>query len=242
MNTPLYLAFYDFKQCFDKLWLDEALIALWDIGVKSKELTLINALNEKSTVIVRTPQGDTENFTKERIVKQRTVMGPMLYSVSIAEFCNHTVEGGINIGSMSIKALAFVDDVTTINNNYKVLHNTQNEMLLFSKRKRSPLNERKCYLLAVNTKPGVVSPTLYINQTEVDCVKSVVYLGDCFNAAGNNKDLVEDRAAKGVTCIINYFSICNELSLGIHAIEVLLLMYKSMFCRQSSLTRRHGRT
>ena len=48
LNKPLFLTLYDFRQCFDKVWLEEALLSLWKLGVNDDMLKLISMLNEKS--------------------------------------------------------------------------------------------------------------------------------------------------------------------------------------------------
>ena len=41
LKSPLYITFYDFKQCFDKLGLDDSILALWKLGVETEMLPLI---------------------------------------------------------------------------------------------------------------------------------------------------------------------------------------------------------
>ena len=93
LNIPLYLTFYDFKQCFDNLWLEDALLSLWRVGVKSEMLTLIKKLNDTSVVSVKTPLGITEKFTLPSICKQGTVLMPPICSVSVGECCEEINQG-----------------------------------------------------------------------------------------------------------------------------------------------------
>ena len=55
------------------------------------------------------------------------------------------------------------------------------------------------------------------------------YLGDHFNSQGNNKNLIEERVKKGKACIINSMALCKDVTMGIHAVATLLLLYKSLF-------------
>ena len=46
---------------------------------------------------------------------------------------------------------------------------------------------------------------------------------------GTNVDLIEDRVKKGKCCIVNSMSLCSDVTMGIHAIETLFLLYHSLF-------------
>ena len=61
------------------------------------------------------------------------------------------------------------------------------------------------------------------------CVNEAVCLGDPFNSSGSNKDLIEDRVKKGQACIISATSLCSEITMGVHEVQTLLLLYKSLF-------------
>jgi hypothetical protein len=56
-----------------------------------------------------------------------------------------------------------------------------------------------------------------------------VYLGDILNRKGSNSDLIEDRVKKGKSCIANSMALCKDVTMGIFAIDTLLLLYKSLF-------------
>ena len=62
LNKPLFLTLYDFRQCFDKIWLEDALLSLWKLGVDNDMLKLISALNERSEGTVKTTGGESASF------------------------------------------------------------------------------------------------------------------------------------------------------------------------------------
>ena len=70
-------------------------------------------LNKKAMITVRTPVGNTEPFQINNIVKQDTVLGPVLNNCSLDDNC---AEGqGYVMGTVAIKALEFVDDIANLN-------------------------------------------------------------------------------------------------------------------------------
>ena len=97
-----YVNLYDYRQCFDSMWLQDSLISLWQAGVKNEMLSLIMKLNEIANIVVNTLHGTTEKICAETIVKQGTVLGPILCSTSTAEFCGVKIDGGSTIGDLKI--------------------------------------------------------------------------------------------------------------------------------------------
>lgn len=91
LNRTLYLTFYDYRTCFDKLWLDDCLIAMWNLRINNNMFSLIYRMNESCEAIVRTPYGPTPPFECPQIVKQGTVLGGSLCASATAELCKEVV-------------------------------------------------------------------------------------------------------------------------------------------------------
>ena len=209
MNKPLFLTLYDFRQCFDKIWLEDALLSLWKLGVDNDMLKLISALNERSEGTVKTNGGESESFKLGPNAKQGTVLGPILSSASIAECCDEHKEGGAMIGSLSIRSLAYVDDLMGMNHAVRDVHKSHRVVVFFSKKKRVDLNEEKCVVLPINVTDKDAIPVLYVNGRELDVVDVTRYLGDMFNSKGNDNDLIADRVTKGMACMISSIALAT---------------------------------
>ena len=229
MNKPLFITMYDFRQCFDKIWLEDALITLWKLGVRDDMLKLISILNEKSEVVVKTSVGETEMFELGPNAKQGTVLGPILSSASIAECCQEQKQGGVTIGSTVIRSLAYVDDLAGVNQVHLDVHNSHDKVTLFSKKKRIGLNEEKSIVLPVNVSNSMATPVLLINGRQMDVVEAAKYLGDIFNQSGTNCDMINDRVNKGIQCMISSMALASEITLGIYLMKTLISLYKIMF-------------
>ena len=70
--------FYDTEKCFDGLWLEDCINSSWRCGVDDVILYLIYPLNRKADITVRKPFGNTQSFEVCNLVKQGTVLGPIL--------------------------------------------------------------------------------------------------------------------------------------------------------------------
>ena len=85
-NLFLLRALIDHSKYMDKLlciisyniWLEDCINYLWDNGIKDDTLSLIYYMNVKADVIVKTPFGGYRSDNLTNILKQGTVLGPML--------------------------------------------------------------------------------------------------------------------------------------------------------------------
>ena len=113
LNKQLCLTFYDIEKRFDSLWLEDCINFLWENGVKDDSLSLIYDLKEKANVVVKTPFGETDPLSLINIVKQGTVLEPVLNNVSLDRVCKESYSH--HLGSVEIRSLEFVDDIADPN-------------------------------------------------------------------------------------------------------------------------------
>ena len=74
-------------------------------------------MNKNCNITVNTPFGPTERFTIEKLVKQGTVLGPVLCSTSVGNYCKDDLNPDLStfVGKVEIRPLAFMDDLNDIN-------------------------------------------------------------------------------------------------------------------------------
>ena len=229
LNKPLYIVLYDFSQCFDSLWLDDCILSLRKLGIQNEVLSILKSMNSECNIQVKTPVGVTEDFTVKNIVQQGSVCGGILCAASTGEVSADIPTGGTQIGLSNIRCLVFVDDIAIMNATLQDTYEAHEKVVWFSKIKRLTLNGQKCMIMCVNQNAASVVPQLRINGEILDEKHVVIYLGDVFNWKGNNSDMIEDRVKKGKSCLVNSMSLCNDITMGLFAIETMLLLYKSLF-------------
>ena len=117
LQCGMNIIFYDFKQCFDSIWLKDSLICLWEAGIRDEMFYLYYLINKTSSVTVYTPCGKAEPFTVNEVVKQGTCSGPTLCSISTGQYCKKEFSpfSGIYVGNVKLGPLAFVDDIADMN-------------------------------------------------------------------------------------------------------------------------------
>ena len=229
LDASVNFTFYDYRTCFDSIWLEDSMITLWDLGVRSKLFSLIYKMNLNAKIRIKTPYGMSNTIECPRIVKQGTVLGPDLCSSSTAEVSDEKIGGGFSVGGMITKMLTYVDDTTDVNWGINDTISSHGQTVFFSKKKRQGLNYKKCLLLMLNRKPTDSVPTLMVDGHAIKPVKEAKVLGDVVNDKGNNKSLVLDRAVRGNAVLISSISICSEVSVGKYSLEMMLLMYETVF-------------
>ena len=112
------LQIYDYKQCFDCLWLEECLNDMYAGGLKDNKFNLIHNANSNVEIAVKTPVGKTGSGTIENVVLQGDVFGPMLCSKQVDLFGKECLEeekyNYLYKGEVKIPPLSMVDDVICI--------------------------------------------------------------------------------------------------------------------------------
>ena len=144
------LTFYDIEKCFDSLWSEDCINSLCDNGVKDDTLSLIYKLNVKANITIKTLFGDTQVLPLENLVKQGTVLGPVLNNCSLDRVCKENLR--CHIGSVEIKSMEFVNDIADPNSDEisAKFSNRIVEQIQFEK--RLTLSAEACELLKINSK------------------------------------------------------------------------------------------
>ena len=84
-KTPIDLQIFDYKECFDSLWLEECLNDLYNGGIQDDKFSLLYKMNTHVNVAIRTPVGKSKRGDIWNAIIQGDVIGPM--------FCGKLVDG-----------------------------------------------------------------------------------------------------------------------------------------------------
>ena len=229
LNKQIFLTFYDYTTCFDSLWLEYNMMALWDLGVRNELFALIFKLNETARIRVKTPFGLTDPFECRRIVKQGSVLSSNLCSSSTAQLIDRNKAGGIYTGSFIINDILYVDDTLDLNDDINETVLSHHEVEDFSKSKGLMVNHPKCAVMTVNKKAHHSNPTLTIGGGIIPQVKHTKVVGDVVNEKGSNTDMIEDKILRAKAALTSCLSLCNEITLGLFFVESAFILYQSVF-------------
>ena len=158
-------------------------------------------LNREADIIVRTPFGNTQSFEICNLVKQGTVLGPILNNCSLDDVCS---EGhGHNMGTVEIRAMDFVDDLADPNNGYFEALKSNQTISSIQKHKRLTFSAEKCKILKINSTDN--SNSLFLSAIKLEADPQFRHLSDIFSNKGNNSSLCEDRAQKATGSAMKLF-------------------------------------
>ena len=77
-NIQIDIIFTDIKQCFDSVWLEEAINDLYLSGIDSRNLNLLYESNTSTSMCVESSLGKSDRVTLNNIVMQGSVSGGTL--------------------------------------------------------------------------------------------------------------------------------------------------------------------
>ena len=67
------------------MWLKDCILEIIELGMEEKDAWMIYQLNKSTLAKVRTPVGETSQFQIAEVVKQGTVLGPLLCCATSAK-------------------------------------------------------------------------------------------------------------------------------------------------------------
>ena len=108
LNT--YMFFADAVKRFDKLWLKDCLLEMYNLGYNPNTLKNLYEMNKETDIIIRTPVGNTDNIQVKEVVKQGTVFG---FTMCCAETSTVNSNGEeLKYGKINIGMPVFMDEIT----------------------------------------------------------------------------------------------------------------------------------
>ena len=142
--------FYDIEKCFESLWLDDCIDALYENGIKDDILDLVFEMNQNAEILVKTPFGNTKPIFMENLVRQGTAMGPVLNNRSLDRVCH---EGQSYQNSVSqLKPFEFIDDIADASNCLYEAKGSNNITDRIQQQKKLTFAVQKCKLLKIQCK------------------------------------------------------------------------------------------
>ena len=114
-KIPVDISIFDYKQCFDSLWLEECMNDMYSGGLKDDKFALLYNVNSSVKVAVKTPVGKTTRGSIRNAIIQGDVFGPLLCSKQVDTFGSECIEQNKYLysykGKVDIPPLGRVDDL-----------------------------------------------------------------------------------------------------------------------------------
>ena len=111
LDTYTFLA--DPIKCFDKLWLKDCLLEMYNLGYDPNTLKILHEINRETDIIIRTPVGKIENVQVKEVVKQGIIFGPIMCCVETSTVNSIGEEIKCRYGKINIRMPVFMVDIAT---------------------------------------------------------------------------------------------------------------------------------
>ena len=117
-KKPIDIQIFDYKQCFDSLWLNECMNDLYSAGLDNDKFALLYNVNSKVNIAVKTPVGKTDRQSIHNVIAQGDVFGPIFCSKQVDTFGQECLEDNkytyMYRGEVEIPPLSMVDDLLCV--------------------------------------------------------------------------------------------------------------------------------
>ena len=251
-KPPIDIQIFDYKQCFDSLWMEECLNDLYESGVKDDKLALLHNINNKVKIAVKTPVGKSRREDIFEAITQGDVFAPILCSNQVDTFGRECLQEGkytyLYKGEVEIPPLGMVDDllcvsecgpVTSMLNGY-INCKTSSKKLMFGVEKCKKLHvgnknfDFKCQNLLVDkwTEIEIKGEDLqetsykdvYDGQHMIEQKEEEKYLGDIVSIDGRNIKNIKARINKGVGIVNRIMTMVNGIPFGRQYFQVGIIL------------------
>ena len=255
-KIPIDIGIFDYRQCFDSLWLKECQSDIYDSGIKDDKLALLYNINNHVNVAVKTPVGKSERGDIYNVITQGDVFGPILCSNQVDTFGRECLEENKYTytykGEVEIPPLGMVDDLICISEcghktsmmtayiNFK----TNSKKLQFGEAKCKKLHighskeEFKCQNLTVDKWKEVEVHYDEIGDIKLEDIfdgeaimeekNEEKYLGDIVSVDGKNIKNIKSRIAKGKGIVDKILTLLDGIPFGKLYFEIGIILRNSL--------------
>ena len=224
----------DVKTCFDKLWLEASINAIYEAGVQNYHLNLLYIENNNAQIAVKINGKTSRRINVQNVIMQGSIWGSLKCTTQmdkLNKICKennslqYKYKGDENI---TIGVLGMVDDtlvpaecgVTSVEKNAVVNS--------FIESHRLELHREKSKVVHIGRKCRTQCPKLKVHDEIMQEAHSVKYLGNVLTNKGIAKATIEDRRAKGWGKVSAIKAILSQVTFGSHRVEVGLMLRKSI--------------
>ena len=233
---PIQAQVMDIKTCFDKLWLEAALNALYENGLQNDMLNLLFIENKTTNIAIKVNNILSKRTNVTNVIMQGSVWGGLKCTSQmdiLNKICNENENLQYRYKSdpnITIGVRGMVDDTLALAEcgNPSILKNTT--VNSFVETKRLQMHRDKSVVLHVGNveKCKRTCPQLKVHEDIMPEKVSTKYLGNIISANGGVSETVEDRRSKGWGKVAALLGVLGEVDMGSHRVEIGLLMRKAI--------------
>ena len=203
----VYAFFVDFRAAFDSISRKALIYKLYNLGISTKIVQLIEKLYSNTSSAVWTGTSLSECFITESGVKQGCPLSPLLFALYLNDL-HDSLNDGLRIGTTDIKVLMYADDIVLLTNSPAKLRNMIQSLERYCDLWNLTVNLDKSKILIFRENNVNARVRFFFKNDEIEIVNSYCYLGVTLTPqlswAQNVKERI-DKAKLSVNCTWNSF-------------------------------------
>ena len=253
-KTPIDLQIFDYKQCFDTLWIQECMNDIFKGGIQDEKFALLYNVNTRVDVAVKTPVGKTSRGVITNAVIQGDVFGPMFCAKQVDEIGKECLERKKYIykykGEVEIPPLSMMDDLISISECGVKTAMVNSYIRFKSLSKKLQFGSEKCKKIHVGKlKEEYKCQKLYVDKWEEAFIEDSgefkiedkcngedimeekeeeKYLGDVVSNDGRNIKNIKARVNKGTGIVRKILTLLDGIPFGKYHFEAAVLLRNSL--------------
>ena len=254
-KSPINLIIADYRQCFDGLWSSEVYNDVFENGLQSRNLSIINEANKNNKISVVTPHGKSKIGLVKNSILQGETFAPLLCSSHVDTVGKECVEEKKYLymyrNSVGVPPLTMIDDcigaakcgIDSIELNEFLNTKTNMKKLQYSETKCFKMHigpkSEECEQLEINSwkiknVENLETATYEICDEMGDLVplketKSQKYLGDILSSNCQNMENIQKRKKNGYGIIEQIKKILQNVFFGKYFFVAAVLLRESLF-------------
>ena len=259
-KTPIDLQIFDYKECFDSLWLEDCMNDMYNGGIQDDKFSLLYKMNTLVNVAVRTPVGKSNRGTIKHAIIQGDVFGPMFCGKHVDDIGKECIENNKYMykykGEVNIPPLIMIDDLITVSEcgpkttmiNSYINTKTAIKKLQFGTKKCKKIHvgkmreEHKCQPLYVDNWKEKDEPNsdfkeirvgdMFDGEERMEETEQQKYLGDIVSKDGRNIKNFKMRVNKGIGIAKNVLNMLEGIYFRKYYYEAAIILRNSLLVRE----------
>ena len=233
---PIQVQVTDVNTCFDKLWLENCINALYENGLKNDMLNLLYLENKTAQIAVKFNKQTSKRINVMNVelqgsvwssLKCTSVMDTLNKQVMENEILQYFYKQDTNI---PIGIRGMVDDTLGISECGNKATHLNSVINSFIESQRLTLSQKKSVVVHIgqNQKCTQKCPKLKVHNTPMVESDKAKYLGNFISSKGGVTDTIDDRRNKGWGKVAQVMGILESVDFGARRVEVGLLLRKAI--------------
>ena len=201
-DKEMWQGFVDFKQAYDSIHRPSMWNIMAEFGIPVKLINLVKTCYRDSKSCVQVGKKKTECFDINSGLRQGCLLSPMLFNLILEKVKRsmEEVRGGVNLGDVNVKVLAFADDVDITGPDIQHIERLYVPFKETASRTGLEVNQNKTKIMRLARDNRQQQQQQQQNMVDIEQVSEFKYLGSMLTSRNEMEREVLTRIAAANRC------------------------------------------